>query len=79
MSPRRILWIMVAGLVCGAIAVGSSLGTAHAQGLKAPDDPFGDINLESLKKKPPAPVEAVPTPQEPAPEPDVQVQREVQQ
>jgi hypothetical protein len=78
--------MLAMGAICAAVAAGPSLPAASAQGLKAPDDPFGDIDLESLKKNGKSqstgrgsPVEAAPSPQEPAPQPDPQVQREVQQ
>ncbi len=86
MSTRRMLRVAATGLMCGAIAVGSSFGLAHAQGLKAPDDPFGDIDLESLKRNGKrdatghgAPAEVAPEPEQPGPQSDAEVQREVQQ
>ena len=89
MLSQRMLSSFAAGLVCAVIAASApSLHTASAQGLKAPDDPFGDIDLESLKRngkgkatgrESPAETKISPPAQDSAAAPDKQVQREVQQ
>jgi hypothetical protein len=42
--------ILAAGLAWGIVALVLLLSPAEAQGVKRLDDPFGDIDLESLKK-----------------------------
>ncbi len=43
--------VLLAGFACAALLAASPLLlTVHAEDLKAPDDPFGDVDLESLKK-----------------------------
>lgn len=78
MLRRQMLWVAAVSL-CGAIAAVSSLNLAYAQGLKAPDDPFEDIDLESLKKdKGAARAPAPSTPAEVAPAPSVPPSKELQ-
>ncbi|KAB2938000.1 MAG: hypothetical protein K8F92_15560 [Hyphomicrobium sp.] len=83
MLRHRYLPALAMGLVCLVIpAATASLGMASAQG--ASDDPFGDIDLESLKKYPekvpgggsPAETEVAPPPQESPPVPEEQVHKE---
>jgi hypothetical protein len=51
MSHPRVVIALWAVLFCAAIvASGPVPRTVHAQDLKSPDDPFGDVDLDSLKK-----------------------------
>ncbi len=66
---QRIWPIMAAGLVWALVAAAGP-HIASAQGLKAPDDPFGDIDLDTLKKGAPtgtAPANEAAPPAETAP------------
>lgn len=52
MSSRRMFFVCAAGLATAmAMAASPVLRSAMAQGMKAPDDPFGGLDLESLQKK----------------------------
>lgn len=85
MLPRRVLSILATGFACALIMGGPLFHLAHAQSLKAPDDPFGDIDLESLKKGgkqvpgrgPPAETQVAPPAQESAPVPEGLVRKEI--
>ncbi len=82
MLRHRHLPALAMGLVCLVMTASTvSLRTASAQ--EASDDPFGDIDLESLKKtpekvpggEPPAETEVAPPPQESTPVPEEPVHK----
>lgn len=83
MLRHRCLPALAMGLVCLVITATASLGTASAQ--DASDDPFGDIDLESLKKNgdkvpgsgSPAETEVAPPAQESTPLPEEPVHKEI--
>lgn len=85
MLPRRMLSILATGLVCAFIAGAAPWYTTLAQSPEAPDDPFGDIDLESLKKNgdkvpgggSPAETETTPPAQESTPLPEAKVHKEI--
>ena len=72
MSRHRILSLLAAGVAFAVVAASVAMvGAASAQGRKAADDPFGDLDLESLRKsngiRQSAPTTAAPDSQSSAP------------